>query len=147
MSTLTEIQVSRLGTAVLRPTDGKFATVRVELEWPEDRYLIGWSPWIGYGHGSVLESHLILLHDQEQLFVRGPHKESGAVMYDEAQIADFFPAGTGRLVKAGEKVALEFLVVNIGTPPAKMGGQANARIFSVVAQTAVVPQPTPSPTP
>ncbi len=131
VQSMQSVEVDILGTDVLKPALGQIQTENADLTWPEDRYLIGWSPWIGYGKGSVLESHFILIHNGTQLFLRGPHKENPVTMYDCAATAEFFPAGTGRLVHAGEKVSVQFLVLDTGSQPGQIGGQANARIFSV----------------
>ena len=125
------IQVDRLGTGVLSPNLGQIATETQQITWPENRWLVGWSPWIGYGRGTVLESHLILFHGTTQLFVRGPHKEGPSFMYDCASNCDFFPSGSARFVKAKEVVSIQFLVSNTGSNPPAVGGQANARIFTV----------------
>ncbi len=134
VAAMQNVEVDVVGTGVLKPDLGKIQTQELDIIWQEDRYLIGWAPWIGYGKGSVLESHFILMHNGVQLFVRGPHKENSSVMYDCANPSEFFPDGTGRLVRAGEKVTMQFLVLNTGSQPGQIGGQANARVFSLKAQ-------------
>jgi hypothetical protein len=139
MPNLTNVEPDFLCTDVLTSTI-KPTIQEKELSWPEDRYVVGWNPWIGYGKGGEFESHLILLHEipgpngtppiDVQLFARGPHKENQSVMYDEAKSSDFFRANEGRLVLVGEKVKIQFLISNTA-PGQQAQGQANARIFSV----------------
>ena len=127
----TNIEIDVLGTGILTPSYGSRPSLATtSLYWPEDRWLLGWSPWIGFGRATILESHLILRHNGTSVFVRGPHKESDGQMYDLTG-SEFFPTGTGRLVKAGETVGIEFLVSNTGYPLTPSGGQANARIYSI----------------
>src|SRR5258708_6889243 len=128
---MTNVEVDTLGTGVLAPPSGtppQYANVT--LTWSEDRFLIGWAPWIGYGKQCEIESHLILYAGGHQIFLRGPHKESGNQIYDYTG-SDFFPAGYGRFVPKGTVITLQFLVSNTAFPGVPIGGQSNARIFSV----------------
>lgn len=110
--------------------------INIPVTWPEDRWLLGWGPWVGWGKGSVGEGHLALLITGPDggflpLFMRGPHKESNAVMYDLAACCDFFPSGYARFVKAGEQLILQLHYSNLGTDP--FGIQGSARLFTVKA--------------
>lgn len=134
MANLINVETDVLYTDVLSPVSGQRLSAEVPLNWLEDRYLIGWSPWLGFGHGNVIEAHCILIHrsagkPDAQLFLRGPHKETN-VMYDLCR-ADFFPAGHGRFIPKGDQVLISFLVANVSY--VVVYGQANARIFSVKA--------------
>lgn len=128
------IEVDMIGGPVLWVNGGDPPATQVEtLTWPEARYLLGWAPWMGYGSQSCFESHYMLLHNDTQLFVRGPHRDSAAVMYDEARTSEFFPSGYGRYVRAGEPIQVELLVNPLTAVGVPVGAQANARIFSVKA--------------
>jgi len=109
------------------------------LLWPQDRYLIGWAPWIGFGKGSVLECHLMLFHRDQSIFLLGPHKENSSVVYDCTR-PDFFPSGYGRLIKTGEPLSVQLVANPTG---AYAGVAANARVFSVLADS--LPSPIPQP--
>lgn len=131
---MNRVEVDILGTKVLWVKAGEAAVVeRNTLTWPEPRWLIGWAPWMGYGSTHCFESHYMLQHNGTSLFVRGPHRDSGATMYDEAKGSEFFPPDHGRYVAAGEPVSTEFLINPLGPIGSLVGGQANARIFSVKA--------------
>src|ERR1700674_3701776 len=122
LSVMNNVEIDVLGTGVLQPGYGQYKIDAPTLTWKEDRWLIGWAPWIGYGRTSMLESHLLLSHQGLTVFLRGPHKESDGQMYDLTG-AEFFPPGCGRLVKAGEVIGMQFLVSNTGYPTTPCGGQ------------------------
>ena len=113
--------------------EGPVVTTSAPLTWPQNRWLIGWSPWIGVARGTIFEGHLILLVNGARIFLRGRHKEVDA-MYDVGKSPDFFPFGYGVFVPAGTPIALQLLATNTGTPPdVDVGVAANAMIFSVPA--------------
>jgi hypothetical protein len=127
------VEVDFLVTDIVQKSD----TVYKQLTWTEDRWVIGWGPWIGVNKGNVFEGHLALSHvitsDPEVvtgLFMRGPHKENEAA-YDYAQNCDFFPEGTGRLVKAGEPMVLTLHCTDTGSQANYFGVQGSIRIYSV----------------
>ncbi len=125
------VEVDFVNTPVLAPASGAPPVFNYQaFSWPEDRFLIGWDPWMGFGKQSELESHIVLYAEGIQLFLRGPHKESPNQMYDITG-AEFFPSGYGRFVPKGGVITLEFLYSNTSSPGVPVGGQANARIFSV----------------
>jgi hypothetical protein len=129
----TDVQVDFVETVVLRPIYNQaplVINVPLAHPWTQARHIIGWSPWVGLNRGSIVEGHLILRVNSQQVFLRGPHKEAGLAMYDETG-ADFFPAGTGYPVRPGDQVSIQFLLSNTSNAnPA--GGQANVRIYSTV---------------
>ncbi len=125
------VEIDFLNTPVLAPVSGSPPVFNYQqLTWPEDRFLIGWAPWMGFGKGSELESHLILYAAGVQCFLRGPHKEGSPEMYDITG-SEFFPEDFGRFVPKGGVITIEFCYSNTSVPGTPVGGQANARIFSV----------------
>jgi hypothetical protein len=128
------VEVDFLVTDVVLKTD----TVYARFTAPEDRWVIGWGPWVGVDKGNVFEGHLALSHVAAAdgtvtgLFMRGPHKEADSVMYDVAGNCDFFPTGTGRFVKAGDQLLLTLHCTDTGSlPPQPFGVQGSIRVFSV----------------
>lgn len=99
-----------------------------EIRWVEDRWLLGWEPWYGCGLGTIMEGHVLLLHEGRPIFVVGPHKEDPRTMYTPGGPV-FFPAGAGLYIRAGEQLALEVLARNTGN--VRGGFHGNARIYTV----------------
>jgi hypothetical protein len=135
---MTNIEVGFLVTP-LAQSETPNTDVNESLTWPEDRWLIGWGPWIGVDKGNVFEGHLALLHIPQAdpslggaLFMRGPHKEIPSA-YDYAGQLDFFPAGCGRFIKAGDTILLQLHYTDTGSDPGTFAIQGSARIFSIKA--------------
>ncbi len=124
----TNLEVTFLDSGPFTIAPGAVEVRNLNASFPENRVIVGWMPWMGFARGGVLEGHILLLHGTTQLFLRGPHKENPSVYYDVPQ-AMFFPAGTGRIVPAGETITVQVLASNTGTSPTAAHG--NARIFTV----------------
>ena len=102
-------------------TVGQGQTVTREVDWepPDDVYLIGWRPSAG---APAAEPELMLRVGEVRLFdVRG----------DRAEPA-FFPAGSGYLVRKGQRLTLRFTLANSG-PAAESRGAGALLYFVPVA--------------
>jgi hypothetical protein len=113
-------------------------TIYKVLTWHENRYLIGWGPWLGCDKDNVFEGHLALNYfpgpDPVPVFMLGPHKEASSKMYDEAGgMEKFFPSGYGIFISAGSEILLELHGTDTGSPPGTFALQGSARVFSVLA--------------
>jgi len=123
-----------LVTPLLR-ADG---TVYVVITWPQNRWLIGWGPWLGCDKDNLFEGHLALNYypgpNPQPIWMLGPHKESSAKMYDEAGGKEkFFPSGYGIFISAGSEVLLELHGIDTGSVPGTFALQGSARVFTVLA--------------
>jgi hypothetical protein len=80
-------------------------TLERERVWepPDDVYVVGWSPWVGASRSGG-ELTLYAAGVQLFLFVQG----------DGAANAAAYPAGTGYLLRKGEKLTLRYRLENMG---------------------------------
>jgi len=117
------------GSVMLIPATGVVQTQDTQVVWSQDRYILGWSPWIGWDRGAIMESHLALFVGSKRVFLRGAHKENSSVFYDEAKSSEFFPSGYGFLVPAGTPVILQFSCHSTGQ--IIFNSRANAVVYSV----------------
>jgi len=95
-------------------------TLERERVWepPDDVYLVGWSPWIGAARSG---GELTLFAAGVQLFFFGQG--------DRAANATVYPAGTGYLLRKGEKLTLRYRLENMG--PAGETKGAGAVVYFV----------------
>jgi hypothetical protein len=80
-------------------------TLERERVWepPDDVYVVGWSPWVGASRSG---GELTLYAAGVQLFQ--------FVQGDGAANAAAYPAGTGYLLRKGEKLTLRYRLENMG---------------------------------
>ena len=90
-------------------------------EPPDDVYVVGWNPWVGAAHSGG-EMTLFAAGVRLFFFVQG----------DSAANHTVYPAGTGYLLRRGEKLTLRYRLVNMG--PAGETRGAGALIYFVPVQ-------------
>jgi hypothetical protein len=80
-------------------------TLERERVWepPDDVYVVGWSPWVGASRSGG-ELTLYAAGVQLFLFVQGDGSANAAA----------YPAGTGYLLRKGEKLTLRYRLENMG---------------------------------
>jgi hypothetical protein len=85
---------------------------------PDDVYVVGWNPWVGAASSG---GELTLFAGGVRLFF--------FVQGDSAANHTVYPAGTGYLLRKGEKLALRYRLVNMG--PAGETKGAGALVYFV----------------
>lgn len=95
-------------------------TIERERVWepPADIYLVGWSPWVGASRSGA---ELTLFAAGVQLFF--------FTQREAAPIQNVYPAGTGYLLRKGEKLTLRYRLENMG--PAGETKGAGAVVYFV----------------
>jgi hypothetical protein len=94
-------------------TVGQGGTVTREVQWdpPDDVYVIGWHPSAG---APEAEPELMIRVGDVRVFeTRGPHP-----------VGAFFPAGSGYLVRKGQRVTLRLTLANSGPEAESRGARA-----------------------
>lgn len=95
-------------------------TLQREKVWqpPDDVYVLGWNPWVG---AESAGGELTLFAEGVRLFfyVQGPSAANHTV----------YPAGTGYLLRKGQKLTLRYRLANLG--PAGETKGAGALVYFV----------------
>jgi hypothetical protein len=98
-------------------------TLERERVWqpPDDVFVVGWNPWVGAASSG---GELTLLAGGVRLF----YFVQGSSVTNNTQ----YPAGTGYLLRKGERLTLRYRLVNLGPPGDTKG--AGAVVYFVPAE-------------